>query len=124
MSSWWGCCGLGAGDVGIEGIVDDGEQFSNFEREAVGFGDGFDFGVAVAGPEDSGQLAAAVEAFVIEFGDEDVVEAGEDFFEAVGQRVEVADMEAADFLAGGLGAVDGFADGAEAGAPADEEDIT
>ena len=81
------------------------------------------FGIAVAGAQQGGELAVAVEAFVVHLHHEDVVEAGEDVFQPVRQRIDMADVQRGNAVAGGAGAVHGFADRAFGRTPADEQDV-
>ncbi len=75
------------------------EDFFHAECQAVGLCEAADFRVAIARPQDGRQLAVAVKALVVHFGDDDALEAREDFFEAVRQRVQVAQVQRGDALA-------------------------
>ena len=54
------------------------------------------FGSQIAGAENGGELAEAVNALVVHLDDDDAFESGEDFFQAVRQRMDVAQMQRAD----------------------------
>src|SRR6186997_2525573 len=108
---------------GLHAIFHAGDDLADLEAEAVGFGDGLDAGVAEAGAEEGGELALAVEALVVDFGDDDVFVFGEHFLQTVRHGVHVAHGDAAGFAALGAEAVGGFSDAAGGAAPADEKDF-
>jgi len=100
------------------------ENFLHLPGEAVGFVDAANLGIAVSGrAQHLRELAVAVETFVVQLDDEDVVEAFENFLEAVGERVDVLDVQTGNRLAHSTGAGDGFADRTEGGTPAYQEDL-
>ena len=82
-----------------------------------------DVGVGEFGAEEGGELAVAVEAHIVEFDDGDFFEAAENGVESVGERMEVAEVEAGNFLALSAEAAGGFLGGAGGAAPTNEEDI-
>ena len=69
------------------------QDFLYFKCQAVGLVDAVDFRIAVAGAQQARQLAVAVDAFVVQFDNEDVIETGKGIFEAIGKRIDVADVE-------------------------------
>src|ERR1022692_1754017 len=100
------------------------QNFLHLPVEAVGFVDAADVGVAETGAQNLGQLAAvAVNAFIINLHDEHVMKAGENIFQTGRQRVDVTNVRGRDAVAGGAGAIHGFANGSLGGTPADEQDV-
>src|ERR1039457_6469246 len=86
------------------------ENFLHLPSEAVGLVDALDFRVAIAGAQHSTKLAVVVKPFVVHFHDENLVESGENIFQPVRQRVDVAQMNRGNTVAGGAGAVHGLLD--------------
>ena len=80
--------------------------------------------VGVPGAEDRRQLTEAVEAFVVHFDHEDLTVTAEDPLKAVGQRVDVADVQVADHVAVCVGAFDGFSHGTESRSPTNHQRVT
>ncbi len=66
-------------------------------------------------------MAVAVNALVVHFGDNDALEAGEDFIQAVRQRVQMPEVQRGDALAALARAIDGFVDRAVGRSPAYDE---
>ena len=103
----------GGVEVGALDVAGDaGDDFADLEGESVGLGDAHDCGVGVAGPQHHGELAEAVEALVVDFGDHDFVVAIENILEPVGQRMDVAEVEVAAFDASGVDPFERFKSGA------------
>ena len=90
-----------AGDVAGAEALSFEDAFQNFfhaEGQTVGLGEAFDLRLAIAGAEDGGELAVAVNALVVHLDDDDALEFGEDLFDAVRQRMEMTEMDGADFV--------------------------
>src|ERR1035437_1672269 len=84
------------------------ENFLHLPSQAVGLVDALNFRVAIAGAQNCSKLAVAVKPLVIHFHDKNMVEAGENVFQAVRQRVDVAQMNRGNAVAGGAGTIHGF----------------
>src|SRR5436309_818567 len=69
------------------------------ERETVGLGHAFNFRFAITGPQNGCELTESVEALVIHLDDNNAFERSEYFFEAIRQRMKMAQMHGASFLA-------------------------
>ena len=82
------------------------------------------FGSQITGAQNRGELAEAVEALVVHLDDNDAFESGEDFFEAVRQRMDVAQMQRAGFLAMFAREFHRVVDRPVSGTPADEQRAT
>ena len=57
------------------------------------------FRFAIPRPQNRGELAEAIDALVVHLDGDDALEFREDFLEPVRQRMEVAQMQRADFFA-------------------------
>ncbi len=75
------------------------------------------FGSQIARAEQAAELAVAIEAFVVHFHDEDVVESGENIFQPGGERIDVLDVNGGNAVARSARAVDRFADRPLASSP-------
>src|SRR5262249_8084864 len=75
------------------------QNFFHPEREAVGLGEAGDFRFAIAGTQNRGGLAVPVNALVIHLDGDAALELLENLFEAVWQRMQMAQMHGADFFA-------------------------
>src|SRR4051794_22326364 len=76
--------------------------FQNFpypERQAVGLGDALDLRLAIARPQNRGQLAVTVNAGVVHLDHDNAFELWPDLFQSVRQRMNVAQMQRPDFVA-------------------------
>src|ERR1700756_64639 len=69
------------------------------EGEPVGLGKAGDFRFAVAGPQNRSQLTVAIYSLVVHLDRDDALELLEDFLEAVRQRMQMTQMQRADFFA-------------------------
>src|SRR6266850_43539 len=77
--------------------------------QAVGLVEAADFWITKTGAQQTGKLPVAVESFIIHFDDEDMIEARENILQAIGQRVDMANMQRGNTVSGGAGSIDGFA---------------
>src|SRR5438477_11857975 len=75
------------------------QNFFHTEREPVGLGEAGDFRFAIAGSQDGAELAVAVNALVVHLDRDDPLEFPENFLKTVRQRMEMTQMQRADFLA-------------------------
>ena len=82
------------------------EDFFDRERESIGFAEPLNTGVAVTSPEQGRQLTIAIESLVVHFCDNDVLVAGKQFDQSIGQRVDVAQVNARDAASGFHAALD------------------
>ena len=76
------------------------ENVAHFPRQTVGLVDTANLRIAKTSAEQAGKLSVAVDAFVVHFDDQDVVETGENIFQTVGQWIQVAKVRS--LLVGGL----------------------
>src|SRR5205823_13759537 len=75
------------------------QNFFHPEGETVGFGNAFDFLFAIASAQNGSELAETVKALVVHLDCDDALEFRPDFFEPVRQRMDMAQMQRADFFA-------------------------
>src|SRR6185312_4923057 len=108
------------GDVALRAF----EDFFHFKGEAVGFVDAANFRVAIARAQQLSELAKTVKSFVVHFHDEHVIETGENVFQAVRQRIDVADVNRRNTVTISAGAINGFLDRTFGRTPADEQNIS
>src|SRR5437762_9058814 len=73
------------------------QNFFHPERETVGLGEAGDFGFAIACTQNRGELAEAVNALVIHLDGNNVLELLEDFLEPIRQRMQMTQVQCADF---------------------------
>src|SRR5215510_12620808 len=79
--------------------------------QAIGFVNSTNFGIAIAGTQETCKLAVAIQAFVIHFDDQDMIKPRENVLEARRQRTEVLDMQCRNAVSGGSRAVNRLVDG-------------
>src|SRR5437764_1044098 len=77
------------GDAGFYGGFGAFQDVAHFPGQAVGFIDAANFRIAITRAQKARELAVAVETFIVHLDDEDVIEAGENIFEARRQRTDV-----------------------------------
>src|SRR5438876_8956472 len=75
------------------------QNFFDPEGETVGLREARDLRFTIAGAQNRGELAEAVNALVVHLDRDDPLEFFEDFLETVRQRMEMTQMQRADFLA-------------------------
>ena len=68
------------------------KNFFHLERQAVGLVDAADFWIAITRTQQLAKLTEAVKSFVIHFHHEHMVETGENIFQTVRQRIDVANV--------------------------------
>jgi hypothetical protein len=61
--------------------------------QAIGLGQALDFWIAKPGSEQRRELPKAVKTLVIHFSDDDSAESGKHVLEAVGQRMQMPQMQ-------------------------------
>src|SRR6266571_3871375 len=83
------------GGLALEHAV---QNFFHPERETIGLGEARDFWFAVTRSQNRGELAKTVNALIIHLDRDDALELLEDFFEAVRQRMQMAQMQSAAFF--------------------------
>ena len=81
------------------------ENFLHSISETIGFGHALDFRLAKTRAQNRRELAEAVDALVVHLDHDDALEFREDFLEPVRQRMNVAQMNRADFFANAAGAL-------------------
>src|SRR5687767_14405729 len=69
------------------------ENFPHLPRQAVRLVDAANLRVAITRAQQLRELSVAVKALVVQFHDEDVMEALEDFLESVGQWIDGLDVQ-------------------------------
>src|SRR5260370_22625045 len=119
----WGSAALPFAQAGGDIDVGAFEDIPDFPSQAVGFVDAANLRVAKAGAEQAAQLPVTVQAFVVHFDDEDVVESGKNILQPRRERMKVADGNGRNAVARGPAAIDRFLDRALGPAPADQEHI-
>src|ERR1044072_1448810 len=75
------------------------QNFFHPKGESVGLGEACDFRIAVAGPQDRGELTVAIDSLVVHLNRDDTFEFLENFVQTVRQRMEMPQMQGADFFA-------------------------
>jgi hypothetical protein len=88
--------------------ADAGDDFTNFEGQAVGLGHTDDLRQRIAGAQHHGELAESVNAFVVQFRDDDFAVAREDFLETIRQGMKMAQVDVPGFHSGVLDAGECF----------------
>ena len=99
------------------------DDLTDFICEAIGLGDAGDCGVAITGAQQRGELTIPVESLVVDFDHQDFLVTGKNFFQAVVQWMDMADLEMAGGSTRTAQAADGFPDWAVGTTPADEQHI-
>src|SRR2546421_12510853 len=97
------------------------EDVAHFPGQAVGFVNAANLGIAKAGAQQTGKLSITVDAFIIHFDDEDVVEAGENVFQAMWQWVDVAKVESGNAVSCRASAVHRFVNWTLGRSPTDNQ---
>src|SRR6266436_2701546 len=81
--------------LALENAVQD---FFYAESKAVSLGDALDLRFAIARPQNSGELAKAINALVVHLDGHNALELLENFLKAIRQRMQVTQMQRADFF--------------------------
>src|SRR6185503_20032494 len=83
--------------VGVRAL----ENVLHFPGQTVGLVNAPNLRIAIARPEQTGELAVAIQTLVIHFDDEDVIKPGENILQTRRQRADVTDVNGRDTVAAG-----------------------